>query len=102
MLSPPRMRLSAVTLRPARTGTNNIGNVGHKAAPVADGVALLLDTLRAKLPATKILVMATFPRSATRPLGLISSHMPLSACSVPPLLAVRGATRHHRQALISR
>jgi lysophospholipase L1-like esterase len=43
-------------------GTNNIGNVGHKASPVAAGVRLLLDELRAKLPATKLLLLATFPR----------------------------------------
>ena len=43
-------------------GTNNIGNVGHKAGPVAAGVRMLLDELRARLPTTKLLVMATFPR----------------------------------------
>ena len=43
-------------------GTNNIGNVGHKAEPVAAGIRLLLDELRARLPETKLLLMATFPR----------------------------------------
>jgi lysophospholipase L1-like esterase len=43
-------------------GTNNIGNVGHKAEPVAAGIRLLLDELRARLPDTKLLLMATFPR----------------------------------------
>eukprot|EP01052_Picozoa_sp_SAG31_P010731 SAG31_NODE_596_length_13674_cov_3.806409_5_plen_86_part_00 len=43
-------------------GTNNIGNVGHKADPVAKGIKLLLDELRARLPQTKILLLGTFPR----------------------------------------
>ena len=40
----------------------DIGNVGHKAEPVAAGIRLLLDELRARLPDTKLLLMATFPR----------------------------------------
>jgi beta-glucosidase len=31
-------------------GTNNIGNVGHKAGPVAAGVKMLLDDLRVRPP----------------------------------------------------
>ena len=44
-------------------GTNNIGNVGHKAPEVARGVELLLEAVRQKLPAAKVLLHAVFPRA---------------------------------------
>lgn len=43
-------------------GTNNIGNVGHKAGEVAMGVGELLHDLHKRLPKTKILLLGVFPR----------------------------------------
>eukprot|EP01050_Picozoa_sp_SAG11_P009522 SAG11_NODE_901_length_6623_cov_3.043225_1_plen_200_part_00 len=45
-------------------GTNNIGNVGHRAVDVAQGVELLLSKLKERLPGTKLLLVGTFPRDA--------------------------------------
>jgi beta-glucosidase len=43
-------------------GTNNLGNVGHTPAEVAAGVAAVVASLRAKLPATPVLLLGLFPR----------------------------------------
>ncbi len=43
-------------------GTNNIGNVGHTGKATAEGMRRIVSTLRQKLPATKILLLAVFPR----------------------------------------
>ena len=43
-------------------GTNNFGLEGHKPDDVAKGVATIIQTLRKKLPSTKILLLAIFPR----------------------------------------
>jgi lysophospholipase L1-like esterase len=43
-------------------GTNNFGLEGHKPDDVAKGVATIVQTLRKKLPSTKILLLAIFPR----------------------------------------
>lgn len=45
-------------------GTNNIGNVGHKAGVIASGVQLLLAELRHRLPEARLLLMGCFPRDA--------------------------------------
>eukprot|EP00930_Biecheleria_cincta_P007378 TRINITY_DN108592_c0_g1_i1.p1 TRINITY_DN108592_c0_g1~~TRINITY_DN108592_c0_g1_i1.p1 ORF type:complete len:271 (+),score=47.75 TRINITY_DN108592_c0_g1_i1:74-886(+) len=45
-------------------GTNNIGNVGHNASEVADGIGMLLQELQARLPQTKILLLGVLPRDA--------------------------------------
>lgn len=47
---------------PLLIGTNNVGNVGHAAADVAFGIAVLVKALRDKLPAARILLHAVFPR----------------------------------------
>jgi lysophospholipase L1-like esterase len=43
-------------------GTNNFGLEGHKPDDVAKGIATIVQTLRKKLPSTKILLLAIFPR----------------------------------------
>jgi lysophospholipase L1-like esterase len=43
-------------------GTNNFGLEGHPPDAVAKGVATIVQTLRKKLPASKILLLAIFPR----------------------------------------
>jgi lysophospholipase L1-like esterase len=43
-------------------GTNNFGLEGHPPDAVAKGVATIVQTLRKKLPATKVLLLAIFPR----------------------------------------
>ena len=43
-------------------GTNNFGLHGHQPDDVAKGVATIVQTLRKKLPASKILLLAIFPR----------------------------------------
>ena len=43
-------------------GTNNLGNVGHTPAQAAAGVAAVVANLRAKLPATPVLLLAVLPR----------------------------------------
>jgi len=43
-------------------GTNNFGLEGHAPDAVTKGVAAVVQTLRKKLPATKILLLAIFPR----------------------------------------
>src|SRR5262249_29604407 len=43
-------------------GTNNFGLEGHQPDAVAKGVAACVQTLRKKLPSTKILLLAIFPR----------------------------------------
>ncbi len=45
-------------------GTNNIGNVGHKAPDVAQGVEALLGAVRERLPRATVLLHAIFPRAA--------------------------------------
>ncbi len=44
-------------------GTNNSGD--NKPEEIAEGVKLIVETLRSKLPQTKILLLATFPRGPT-------------------------------------
>jgi len=43
-------------------GTNNAGNAHDTAEETAEGVKAIVDRLRAKLPQTKILLLAIFPR----------------------------------------
>jgi lysophospholipase L1-like esterase len=43
-------------------GTNNFGLEGHPPADVAKGITTIVQTLRRKLPSTKILLLAIFPR----------------------------------------
>ena len=43
-------------------GTNNFGLEGHQPDAVAKGVTAVVQTLRKKLPTTKILLLAIFPR----------------------------------------
>ena len=43
-------------------GTNNFGLEGHQPDAVAKGIATLVETLRKKLPKTKVLLLAIFPR----------------------------------------
>jgi lysophospholipase L1-like esterase len=43
-------------------GTNNSGS--NTSAQIAEGVKLIVEKLRAKLPSTKVLVLAIFPRGA--------------------------------------
>lgn len=43
-------------------GTNNFGLEGHQPDAVAKGVAAIVQTLRKKLPSTKVLLLAVFPR----------------------------------------
>jgi lysophospholipase L1-like esterase len=43
-------------------GTNNFGLEGHPPDAVAKGVATIVQTLRKKLPSSKILLLAIFPR----------------------------------------
>jgi len=43
-------------------GTNNFGLEGHSPDQVAKGVAACVRTLRKKLPSTKIILLAIFPR----------------------------------------
>ncbi|CAK9022655.1 unnamed protein product [Durusdinium trenchii] len=43
-------------------GTNNIGNSGHKAQQIAEGIQKLLQELKAKLPRTRFLLLGVLPR----------------------------------------
>lgn len=43
-------------------GTNNMGNAGHTGNDSAEGVKLVVQKIREKLPKTKILLLAVFPR----------------------------------------
>ena len=43
-------------------GTNNLGNGGHTLRQAAAGVAAVVAKLRAKLPASPVLLLAVFPR----------------------------------------
>jgi lysophospholipase L1-like esterase len=43
-------------------GTNNFGLEGHSPDMVAKGVAAIVQTLRKKLPGSKVLLLAIFPR----------------------------------------
>lgn len=43
-------------------GTNNFGLEGHSTDQVAKGVAAVVGSLRKKLPSTKIILLAIFPR----------------------------------------
>jgi len=43
-------------------GTNNIGNSGQTGKDTAKGVKCIVQKIRARLPATKILLLAVFPR----------------------------------------
>jgi lysophospholipase L1-like esterase len=45
-------------------GTNNSG--ANSSQQIADGVKLIVEKLRAKLPTTKVLVLAIFPRGADK------------------------------------
>eukprot|EP01047_Picozoa_sp_COSAG01_P000806 COSAG01_NODE_16_length_40091_cov_15.728646_19_plen_174_part_00 len=45
-------------------GTNNLGNVGHRAGAVAAGAALLIGELKRRLPETNLLLLGVFPRDA--------------------------------------
>ena len=45
-------------------GTNNVGS--NPEPEVADGVRAILDRLKAKLPATKVLLLGIFPRGSNR------------------------------------
>jgi beta-glucosidase len=46
-------------------GTNNAGNAHTTSEETAEGVKAVVEKLRAKLPQTKILLLAIFPRGAT-------------------------------------
>ncbi len=54
-------------------GTNNTGN-GQSATLVAEGVKAVVEKLRAKLPQTKVLLLAIFPRGRTNEDGLRMSN----------------------------
>jgi len=43
-------------------GTNNSGGEQYSAEQIADGIKAIVCTLRAKLPKTKVLILAIFPR----------------------------------------
>ncbi len=43
-------------------GTNNLGNGGHTPQQTAAGVGAVVDALRAKLPASPVLLLGLFPR----------------------------------------
>jgi len=43
-------------------GTNNFGLEGHQPPDVAKGITTIVQTLRKKLPATKVLLLGIFPR----------------------------------------
>ncbi len=45
-------------------GTNNIGHGSSDAAQTADGVKMIVNTLRKAMPDTKILLLEIFPRGA--------------------------------------
>ncbi len=45
-------------------GTNNLGNAGHTGKDTAEGVKLVVQKVRQKLPATKVLLLGVFPRDA--------------------------------------
>ncbi len=45
-------------------GTNNLGNGGHTPGQTAAGVAAVVDRLRAKLPASPVLLLGVLPRGA--------------------------------------
>lgn len=44
-------------------GTNNAGHRHDSPSDIAKGIGLILDTISSKLPSTKIVLMAIFPRS---------------------------------------
>jgi beta-glucosidase len=43
-------------------GTNNIGNEGQTGADAAEGVQMIVQEIRARLPKTKVLLLAVLPR----------------------------------------
>jgi lysophospholipase L1-like esterase len=43
-------------------GTNNFGLEGHKPDDVAKGIGVIVQTLRRKLPSSKVLLLGIFPR----------------------------------------
>jgi beta-glucosidase len=45
-------------------GTNNSNGTDHTAEEIADGIKAIVGKLRAKLPETKVLLLAVFPRGA--------------------------------------
>jgi beta-glucosidase len=45
-------------------GTNNIGNSGHSAEQTIAGIAKIVDTLKTKLPGSRLLLLGVFPRDA--------------------------------------
>ncbi len=47
-------------------GTNNTGHRQDKAADTVSGVQAIVDELKQRLPRTKILVLAVFPRESTK------------------------------------
>ena len=47
-------------------GTNNSNGDENSAQEIADGIAAIVRTLREKLPQTKVLLLAIFPRGAGR------------------------------------
>ena len=51
-------------------GTNNAGHRQDSPSDIAAGVSEIIKTLRAKLPETKIVVLAIFPRGADKEDGL--------------------------------
>jgi len=56
-------------------GTNNAGNVHHSAEMIGDGVKAIVEKLRAKLPQTKVLLLAIFPRGADNNDGIRKVNM---------------------------
>lgn len=51
-------------------GTNNFGLEGHPPDAVAKGVAAVVQSLRKKLPSTKVLLLAIFPRDEKPDTGI--------------------------------
>jgi beta-glucosidase len=45
-----------------KIGTNNIGNSGHTAEQTIAGITKVVETLKAKLPNSRILLLGVFPR----------------------------------------
>jgi beta-glucosidase len=52
------------TLAVIMIGTNNSGGTDNTAEEIADGIIKICKTLRTRLPQTKILLLAVFPRNA--------------------------------------
>ncbi|UUO06552.1 platelet-activating factor acetylhydrolase IB subunit [Blastopirellula sp. J2-11] len=47
-------------------GTNNVGHRKDPSQDTADGIKLIVEKLREKLPETKVLILGIFPRSAAK------------------------------------